>query len=56
MQHLLLHNLGAHHAKLDNELTDIRDWGRKVVDPDFAFERKSATTISGRDVTRSMAD
>ena len=41
---------------LINELTDDRDWGRKVVDTAFTFERKTATTLSGRDVTRSIAD
>ena len=41
---------------LINELTDMPDWDRKVFDPDFVFEWKSAKVMSGRDVTRSMAD
>ena len=41
---------------LIDEVTDVRDWSRKVVDRDFSFERKSATTLSARDVKRSMAD
>ena len=41
---------------LINELTDMRDWDRKIFDPDFTFEWKSAKTMSGQDVTRSMVD
>lgn len=41
---------------LINELTDMPDWDRKVFDPDFVSEWKSAKVMSGRDITRSMAD
>lgn len=41
---------------LINELTDMADWQRKVFDTDFTFKWKSALVMSGRDVTRSMAD
>ena len=41
---------------LINELTDMRDWDRKIFDPNFTFEWKSAKTMTGQDVTRSMAD
>ena len=41
---------------LINELTDIPDWDRKIFDPDFSFEWKSSKTMSGKDITRSMAD
>lgn len=41
---------------LINELTDMPDWDRKIFDPDFTFEWKSAKVASGKDVTRSMAD
>ncbi len=39
-----------------NELTDLPDWHRKVFNPDFMFEWKSAKILVGHDVTRSMAD
>ena len=42
--------------KLINELTDMPDWDRKIFDPDFTFEWKSSKLMSGKDVTRSMAD
>ena len=41
---------------LINELTDMRDWDRKIFDPKFTFEWKSAKTMTGQGVTRSMAD
>ena len=41
---------------LINELTDMPDWDRKIFDPDFTFEWKSAKVAFGKDVTRSMAD
>ena len=41
---------------LVHELTDIPDWERKVFDPNFVFEWKSAKVMSGSDITRSMAD
>ncbi|KAL8662433.1 MAG: hypothetical protein Q9202_004754 [Teloschistes flavicans] len=37
-----------------NALTDIPDWHRKIFDPDFSFEWKSAKVLTGYDVTRSM--
>ena len=39
-----------------NELTDLPDWDRKIFDPAFAFEWKSAKLLTGEDVTRSMVD
>ena len=41
---------------LINELTDMPDWDRKIFDSDFTFEWKSAKTMSGNDMTRSMVD
>ena len=41
---------------LINELTDTRDWDSRIFDPDFTFKWKSTKTMSGQDVTRSMAD
>ena len=41
---------------LMNELTDSHEWQRAIFDPDFTFEWKSAKVMSGRDITRSMAD
>ena len=41
---------------LINELTDMPDWDRKIFEPDFTFEWKNAKLMSGKDVTRSMAD
>ncbi|KAL8799657.1 MAG: hypothetical protein Q9182_005727 [Xanthomendoza sp. 2 TL-2023] len=39
-----------------NALTDMPDWHRKVFDPDFTFEWKSAKVLTSYDVTRSMVD
>ncbi|KAL8803834.1 MAG: hypothetical protein Q9200_006061 [Gallowayella weberi] len=39
-----------------NTLTDMPDWHRKIFDPDFTFEWKSAKVLTGYDVTRSMVD
>ncbi|KAL8764660.1 MAG: hypothetical protein Q9194_006909, partial [Teloschistes cf. exilis] len=39
-----------------NALTDMPDWHRKIFDPDFTFEWKSAKDLTGYDVTRSMVD
>ena len=39
-----------------NSLTDMDDWDRKIFDPDFVFDWKSAKVMTGYDVTRSMAD
>lgn len=39
-----------------NALTDMPDWHRKVFDPDFTSEWKSAKVLTGEDVTRSMVD
>ena len=39
-----------------DELTDTPDWERKVFDPDFAFEWKSAKLLIRDDITRSMLD
>lgn len=39
-----------------NALTDMPDWHRKIFDPDFTFEWKSAKVLTGYDVTRSMVD
>lgn len=41
---------------LMNELTDMPDWERKIFDPEFTFKWKSAQLMTGKDVTRSMAD
>lgn len=41
---------------LINGLTNTRDWDRKVFDPDFTFSWKSAKTMTGQDLTRSMVD
>lgn len=41
---------------LINQLTDMENWERKVFDTEFTFKWKSALVMSGRDVTRSMAD
>lgn len=41
---------------LINELTDMPNWERKIFDTDFTFKWKSALVMSGKDVTRSMAD
>lgn len=41
---------------LINELNDMPDWDRKIFDPDFTFEWKDSQLMSGKDVTRSMAD
>ena len=39
-----------------NELTDMPDWDRKIFDPEFVFEWKSAKVLTGYDVTRAMTD
>ena len=39
-----------------NELTDLPSWERKILDPDFTLKWKSAQLLTGKDVTRSMAD
>lgn len=41
---------------LMNELTDIPNWERKIFDSDFTFKWKNAQLMSGKDVTRPMAD
>ena len=41
---------------LINELTDMPDWHRKVFDIDFTFKWKSEKLMTGKDITRSMAD
>ena len=41
---------------LMNELTDMPQWQRKIFDSDFTFEWKNAKIMSGRDITRPMAD
>lgn len=41
---------------LMNELTDTHDWHRKIFDSEYTFKWKSALVMSGRDITRSMAD
>ena len=41
---------------LINELTDIPDWDRKIFENDFTFKWKSEKLMSGKDITRSMAD
>ena len=41
---------------LMNELTDMPDWERKIFDTQFTFTWKSAKVMTGKDVTRSMAD
>ena len=41
---------------LMNELTDVHEWQRVIFDPAFTFEWKSAKIMSGRDITKSMAD
>lgn len=39
-----------------NTLTDLPNWERKIFDPDFTFEWKSAKLLMGGDVTRTMVD
>ena len=39
-----------------NSLTDMPDWDRKIFDPEFAFQWKSAKLLTGYDTTRSMTD
>lgn len=39
-----------------NSLTDIPDWDRKIFDPEFTFQWKSAKLLTGYDTTRSMTD
>ncbi|KAL9026239.1 MAG: hypothetical protein Q9196_005064, partial [Gyalolechia fulgens] len=39
-----------------NALTDLPDWERKIFDPDFTFEWKSAKLLTDPDVTRSMVE
>ena len=41
---------------LMNELTDLHEWQRAIFDPVFTFEWKSGKIMSGRDITRAMAD
>lgn len=41
---------------LMNELTDAPEWQRTIFDPVFTFKWKSAKIMSGRDITKSMAD
>ena len=41
---------------LINELTDMSDWKRKIFDNNFAFKWKSEKLMTGKDITRSMAD
>ncbi|KAL8904481.1 MAG: hypothetical protein Q9207_003245 [Kuettlingeria erythrocarpa] len=43
-------------TKWMNALTDLPDWERKIFDPDFIFEWKSAKLLTGHDVTRSMVE
>ena len=41
---------------LINTLTDMPDWGRQIFNPDFTIRWKSELLMTGKDVTRSMAD
>ena len=41
---------------LMNELTDQPEWDRKIFDAEYTFTWKSSKVMSGRDVTRPMAD
>lgn len=41
---------------LMNELTDMADWERRIFENDFTFKWKSEKLMTGKDVTRSMAD
>ena len=41
---------------LMNELTDMPEWERKIFDGACTFTWKSSKLMSGRDVTRPMAD
>ena len=41
---------------LMNELTDMPEWEQKIFDAQFTFTWKSSKVMSGRDVTRAMAD
>ena len=41
---------------LINELTDMPDWDHRIFDHGFTFEWKSGKIMSGKDVTRLMAD
>lgn len=41
---------------LMNELTDMPDWDRKIFENDFTFKWKSEKLMTGKDITRSMAD
>ena len=41
---------------LISELADMHDWHRKIFDNDFTFKWKSEKLMTGRDITRSMAD
>ena len=41
---------------LMNELTDMPDWQRQIFDPEFTFKWKSAKVMSGKDITKAMAD
>ena len=39
-----------------NSLTDMPDWDRKIFDPEFTFQWKSAKLLTGYDTIRSMTD
>lgn len=39
-----------------NDLTDLPHWHRKIFDPGFTFEWKSARLLTAYDVTPSMLD
>ena len=41
---------------LMNELTDAPDWQRTIFDPAFTFKWRSAKIMSGKDITKAMAD
>ena len=41
---------------LMNELTDTPEWQQIVFDPEYTFKWKNAEIMSGKDITRSMAD
>ena len=41
---------------LMNELTDAPEWHRTIFDPAFTFKWKSAKLMSGKDITKPMAD
>ena len=41
---------------LINEFTDMEGWDRKIFDPEFVFQWKSAKLLTGQDITKSMLD